>query len=66
MIDFIKTQIGSELTSLAKRALLQHLKHPTAKTVPRLQAVDFINDESNGCFIGSIDVDNEWVTLIFK
>ena len=66
MMNFINTRIGSELAGLAKRALLQHLKHPTAKTVPRVQAVDFINDESNGCFIGSIDVDNEWVTLIFK
>ena len=65
-MNFINTKIGSELTSLAKKALLQSLKHPTAKTVPRVQAVDFINDESNGFFIGSIDVDNEWVTLIFK
>ena len=65
-MNFINTKIGSELTSLAKKALLQSLKHPTAITVPRVQAVDFINDESNGSFIGSIDVDNEWVTLIFK
>ena len=66
-MDILSTKLGYELACLAERALKRSLSDTHAVTCKRIDVESTINDlKDKMTFYSSIDVDSEWVTLVFK
>lgn len=66
-MDILSTQMGYEIASLAQRVLKRSLGETHAVKCKRIDVESTINELSDKMtFHASIDVDSEWVTLVFK